>query len=733
MNNSNEIIMIYANAQKKDIGVLQDYSFDMCYGRNENNFECRLQKYNAAFKGSEPINQDFILYIEFTEYGGIIDKKEINSKTGEIVLSGRTWHGLLNSHIIEPDKGEAYRSYRGEANAVLGQIFTDIGMTDWFEASDENSGITIRYTEVRYKHAYDAILDMLEAEDAKLILSYRSEGVTGGKIYARAISRVNTGVFEDFDTSQTPFVAGESYNKVNELICLGPGDGVDRAVIHLFINKNGAIVPYNRTGGGKDSDYFTDIDALATSSDLFERKVYQMIQDIITPSRERYTEVFDYPNAEIKKNYYLVLTRPKSWKSVYSDYYYLNYLDSQGRPKKPEIKKFEKKYQDKMQLLKKKPADWNSHYKDYYMKETNESESFKKVEELSEAQGARVTYSPSGGMQSVSSNVWKNYFETDSDDKPDLYYEKTGMYGEQWKKVEAEQQDNYIYMLEMKRPFDWKENYSNYYLRIDIGTGYDYISVPGITKTSYEILINEPYDWETSFGDFYMKATETTINENGERIKKGTYIKVSEAMDLGMIDDYHMVHSPVDPDEPPEKLFYPEWKKNTFYDLVTTTDPPQFHVGMWNLAEYPDVPQWAEGPYYKETIYKAPTFVAGKYYEKYVDGVPRFKKQEAGDDGFGGYYQKLEDVEVIPDFKAYQVYEMFEDRYYELCEAGKKKLKELADKDTLDISLELESSYDVGDIIGGKDEETGINTIKPIKRKIIKIKKGLLSIDYEVD
>ena len=61
---------------------------------------------------------------------------------------------------------------------------------------------------------------------------------------------------------------------------------------------------------------------------------------------------------------------------------------------------------------------------------------------------------------------------------------------------------------------------------------------------------------------------------------------------------------------------------------------------------------------------------------------------------------------------------------------------DLSDKDSLEIDLELDSAYDIGDWICGMDSVTGttmLDTTKMIKRKIIKIKKGILSIDYEVE
>lgn len=697
MNNSNEVIMIYANADKKDIGVLQDYSFDMCYGVDENNFECKLQKYNLAFQGDDPIDQDFILYIEFTEYGGLIDRKEINTKTGEIILSGRTWHGFLNSYVIEPKKGEVHRAYSGEANSVMRKIITDIGMTDWFEVVEEDSGITIKNTKVRYKNAYDTIIKLLESADAKLVMWYESEGVTGGKIKMQAVSRVNTGAFEEFDTSQMPFRAGKTFNNINELVCLGPGSGLKRAVIHLYANKERSIIPYCKPAANKDSDYFTDISALADSPEgSLEKLVYDEVMESITPISQKRSMIYDYPNAEIVTSYERVYLAPANWKGVYTNYYYLDYSQSQTAP---EYVKFKRQYKDEYNLLYSKPSDWKTHYKDYYMLETMGSTSFKKVEELSESQGAQITYT---AIQSINRNKWRDYFEFEYEDNPDVYYERVGMYGDEYKKVEPIQEDEYVDMYDSSRPFDWESNYGSYYLLRETGTGQEYFPVPGVSRTSYMLHTNQPYDWHSNYGSYYMKATTSVYDEYRVRkIKKGQYITVSTAIQENMIDDYYYDQS----GQPHEIVVEtPQWKRNTFYTKVTSTDVPEYHTGIWTIQDG-DTEIIAHGPFYKVTTYKAPTFVAGKYYTKYVSGVPKWMPEGYLDIGmvepFGGYYKKKSHVEQIPEFGFYDVFTLVEDRYAELCAAGVKRLTEIEDKDTMDVSLELESNFDVGDIISG--------------------------------
>lgn len=750
---TNEVNMIYANANKKDLGVLQDFSFDMCFGDSDNNFECKIQKYNPALTSDEPIQDDFILYVEYTDYGGIIDKKEIDTKTGVVTLSGRSWHGFLNSFVIEPPKGQMYRVYQGEANTVLAQVITDIGMGGWFTVDNVNSGINIRNTRVRYEGAYDCIMDMLLTEDAKLVMWYQSEdllGGFGGRVHMKAVSRVNTGAFEEFDTSQTPFKAGKTFNKVNDLICLGQGEGDKRAVIHLYADEGGHILPYCRKEAIQDSDYYTDLDALAQSTNPEDIANYAQITARRQTGDKRYSMVYSYPNAEIVTNYKKLTTKPSDWRGSYKNYFYRDTTQT-GSP----FKQFEPQYKDVWELTDNiyggKPPKWDSNYKDFYVKESNFSTTLKKVEDLP-ATEENISYHPNltddgvDGLVSVDSNVWANYFGVDWDDKADRYYERIPhTYDYEFKKATKVKQTEYELVVDdsgqFVEPLDWDTNYSSYYVRKSDGAGhYTYISIPGDEVQEYVLQTARPQDWHTNYGNYYMKITSKMKKALNNPLSSwayfvGSYHSVSDCIEQGMLDGSHK-----------EELYPsgyiwtpgPKWKKKTYYSKVTTVRAPKFKE-WWRIDEVDYV-----GVYRKVEKSVAPTFVPNKYFEKVVDTIPQWRPQtqsyEEDDYGvsqlvedFGGYWEKFEHQEIVPVFEDQDVYYPVIDRYLELCKAGEKKLLELADKDSLDISLQLENEYDVGDIVGGIDEETGIDVTKPILRKIVKIKKGIVSVDYEVD
>lgn len=223
--------LIYSNASRKDLGVLHDYTLDLAFGTDENDFECRIPA-DAHCCGA-----GFYLYIEGTEYGGIVDCIASDTESKEVTYSGRTWHGILNSKVIEPEPGEDYLVVSGEANEVIATLLVRMGLSALFAASADDSGMTVnKYKIHRYIPVYDGICKMLSSIGGKLRLSYNGEKVILSAETAHDYSRD-----EEFDSDQVDFVAKRNFNTVNHLICLGRGELADRTVIHLFADVNGNI------------------------------------------------------------------------------------------------------------------------------------------------------------------------------------------------------------------------------------------------------------------------------------------------------------------------------------------------------------------------------------------------------------------------------------------------------------------------------------------------------------
>lgn len=649
--------LIYANGQLKDLGVLQDYSFDMEYGKDStNDFQCKVQQYNHV------CDQDYLLYVEFTEYGGVIDRIESDTKSGEVTYKGRTWHGLLNSFVIEPPAGQIYRTFDGDANEVLADIVELTGMTDLFEVNDTTSGIEINMFQCRYEKAYDLILRMLNSVNAKMYCYWKA-----GKVHIGALLSMNYAVSEEFDNTQVPFKVGMTYNNINHLICLGPGDGAKRAVIHLFCEEGGAIRPYKKIENPlQDSDYILD-------------KSQQVLFN-----REGRTEIFDEPNADITINYIALTTMPSDWNgSYYLKYYEMEIDEDSGELKFHLIKQV---FEDEYHLQYVQPNDWrvsNGYQKYYYWDATNQK--FENVKALEESQ-ALITYSVIANQPIDWTTNYNAYYEYNSA-------------SQSYSRVQGVTIENYTMIY--AQPIDWAWNYGSYYYRIWDGTRWIYNTISGIAHHNYIMQTQKPTDWNNNWGNYYVKLKAGQYQDGG-KIKKynAGWYTVGYAVNTAKVIAKQKGKN------------HPKWSKNKFATHYTTYTAPAFA----NVSG---------GVFLKTTSQTAPIFIINRYYVRYVDDTPPWAA--------GTYYTLFEDVEQIPTFVSGKYFYAVEDRYAVLVADAIEKLQELRDTSTLDIDLELESNYDVGDIVGSIDNVTGIEVNKPILRKTIKIKKDIVSIEHSVD
>lgn len=217
------------NAKQEDVGVLLRYDLDLSFGSNENNFECVVNKAEHCCEAG------YYLYMDGTEYGGIIDAVKSDTATGDVTYSGRTWHGMLESKILAPDTGQDYLVLNGEANTVLASLIQRVGLGSLFAASTAASGVTIKaYQMNRYIGAYSGIRKMLREANAKLCCTF-----TGGKVVLSAAPVVD--YTDGLDADIIDFSAKRVKGKVNHLICLGQGELSNRTVVHLYADADGNI------------------------------------------------------------------------------------------------------------------------------------------------------------------------------------------------------------------------------------------------------------------------------------------------------------------------------------------------------------------------------------------------------------------------------------------------------------------------------------------------------------
>lgn len=260
--------LIYATDEKIDLGVMQNFTFDLAFGSDENDFELKTNMNNNVCRAG------YFLYIENTEYGGIIDKVKVQTDTHTLIYKGRTWHGILASKIFEPDIGEDYLICGGEANEVLGELIARMNLTGLFKAGSSNSGLNIKnYKMNRYINGYEGIAKMLSSVGGKLKINFQE-----GYAVLSAEPSVDYSKDEEFDSSQLNFNVEKNYNPINHVICLGQGELKERTVIHLYADSQGNI-SHTQSVFGMDEITATYENVNAESLDELEKGGTDMLKE----------------------------------------------------------------------------------------------------------------------------------------------------------------------------------------------------------------------------------------------------------------------------------------------------------------------------------------------------------------------------------------------------------------------------------------------------------------------
>ena len=201
---------------------------------NDNSFELTLSERDWK---ENPILIGHHIYIDGTEWGGVVEKIEHDTESGSLTISGLNWRGMLIRKVIEPTPGSAYLIVSGEANSVLSARVAAFGGV--FSADTKDTGVTISAA-WRYSELMNAIETAFEAQGLTVSIRYIAANQS---VFIGARTVVDYS--GEIDLSQDYGISIKStqgqLNSYNHVIALGAGELLDRDVIHVYRLDDGTM------------------------------------------------------------------------------------------------------------------------------------------------------------------------------------------------------------------------------------------------------------------------------------------------------------------------------------------------------------------------------------------------------------------------------------------------------------------------------------------------------------
>lgn len=523
--------VIYADKNLRDVGVLHDCEADFAFGKDENNFEITLDLNEHC------CNDGFFVYVKDTEYGGIIDSICPDTENSTLKYKGRTWHGILENKVIEPEEGEDYLIVNGDANDVLYMLVRKLGLTGLFCVEGTESGISItNYQFERFVKGYTGIRKMLSSVHAKLDMRFENKIVT-----IKAVPIYDYSIDEEWDESQINFQIEKNYSPVNHLICLGSGDLKERRVIHLFTDGNGGIQPYAVTDNPyKDSDYITD-------------KSKQVLK-----GEKEIAETYDYNNAGDTNNYVVINDKPYKWDAVCTDYF-----TNSDDGKYEQVKKEEREVYT---LITSVPSDWSNNFGNYFILDKS---NYKTVDGEEKVSYVLLTSKPKDWALNYSNAYY--------------YYYSDGVTSS-YKNAEGVSRERYLKQTSM--PTDWKSNYNSYYIHVPV---YEYVY---IKKTKQK---NGTWKKETVIKKQKVaneKTSTVILTFKKKQVSKWVYEAVSGKKAPKWRTNTYYTREPY--------TIPPTFKSGKYYKKITSVVAPEFQSGKYyEKRSILITPSWKTNTYYQ--------------------------------------------------------------------------------------------------------------------------------------
>ena len=222
------MVLVVADTKLGNVREIEDFKLDVAFGADENALTLTVEEKSAPAAGQ-------LVYIDATEYGGVIDQVKRGSgrgATGTVECKGRTWHGILAGRRLSPDSGSGYLTVNGKAGDVLTSLIARVGLESLFKAASDDS--TVSYTFERFCDGYSGLMSCAKANGRKLSMR-RMDG------YIELSMPPIVDYANKVDSDLLDFTITSVHRCVNHLLCAGTGQLANRAIVHFYADENGNV------------------------------------------------------------------------------------------------------------------------------------------------------------------------------------------------------------------------------------------------------------------------------------------------------------------------------------------------------------------------------------------------------------------------------------------------------------------------------------------------------------
>lgn len=664
--------LTYTNHNRVEQGVIQDFTLDLAYGKDENDFE--------IVTSENVLQQGYYWYVPDTEYGGIVDEIEATTNQTSVTYRGRSLQGILDTYNmleIEAFDGLVIDNDNLIINALPSQILNNIISQLQLPFSVISEDDVVNMTVERNQGVYSFLRSICEPNNYKIKFDTFTITITGTMDYASD---------DYFDTTQYAVKVNNSSKMPNHLIGVFKRDGENTIVKHLYFNEEGEVQPYYQLDSMHGFEPLHDYEYERVPDNKVITGIDEVVEVIeggsTVETMDLVTELTD-----TNGNTPFVDGKPYDWEEkCYTDYYLWDDVSETGEVqyRNPEIEnEYEPFTVDDSQPL--KPADveysfnwWKNRWQDCYKKDGSEYIQLSESDCTTQTIGTRLDNFPNDWEKNyakysykVSDGVYQNY-----EGVPVYAYDRQRKQGSAWSENKG---DFYIY-VQKKR---WK---IIPYIR----------GKKGKTDYIYDSLKNKTIDGTHTFYQAYGNVKKTFSSPKGNKYTSAKYkIYAPEVYWKGWMSltDYCTYAK--------KKLDDIKWKDNTY-----ALKYEKYRVAPTNVDYNNIYLVWDE-----------------------ITDTPEYKTQ-------GGVYKTFyfpKDL-IKPAYKQGLYYRKVKNNYGELIKTMLEKYNDIVSKlNVIEPQIDTDlMEFDVGDIIGSVHPFTHEQLQAKIGKKIVKGGTKGITVSYEI-